>query len=129
VSLDSISPAIAVGAALRVTRPFRYSLYRGTDGRWYLGQRDWNSTTATFNSIQPVSGPFLSPALGGLSLRYLDSAGALLPTPLVNTRDIAAVRIGLRSDARQVTRALGSAGQQGPRVDSAVLWILLRNRR
>jgi len=129
VSLDSLSPTTAVGAPLRVTRPFRYSLYRGTDGRWYLGQRDWNSATATFNSIQPVGGPFLPPALGGLTFRYLDSAGAALSTPVMNTRGIAAVQVSLRSDAKSATRALGSAGQRGARIDSAALWILLRNRR
>src|SRR5205814_6910606 len=30
---------ILAGSVLRVTRPVRYSLYRGGDGRWYLGQR------------------------------------------------------------------------------------------
>jgi len=129
VSLDSVSPATALGAPLRITRPFRYSLYRGADGRWYLGQRDWNTATATFNSIQPVSGPFLSPALGGLALRYFDSAGTVLSTPVVSTRSIAAVQVSLRSDAKVATRALGSAVQRGARIDSAVLWILLRNRR
>jgi hypothetical protein len=127
--LDSLSPATALGAPLRVTRPLRYSLYRGTDGHWYLGQRDWNSATATFNSIQPVSGPFLSPALGGLSLRYLDSAGATLSTPVTNTRGIAAVQVSLRSETKSAMRALASAAQRGTRVDSAALWILLRNRR
>jgi hypothetical protein len=127
--LDSLSPVTALGAPLRVTRPFRYSLYRGTDGRWYLGQRDWNSVTAAFNSIQPVSGPFLSPALGGLGLRYLDSAGAAMSNPVMNTRGIAAVQVSLRSETKSATRALASAGQRGMRVDSAALWILLRNRR
>jgi hypothetical protein len=129
VVLDSLSPALALGAPLRVTRPLRYSLYRGTDGRWYLGQRDWNSVTSTFNSIQPVSGPFRSPALGGLEFRYLDSAGGALSAPVTNTRAIAAVLANLRSDTKSATRALASAGQRGARVDSAALWILLRNRR
>ncbi len=96
---------------------------------WYLGQRDWNSATATFNSIQPVSGPFLSAALGGVAFRYLDSAGAALATPVTNTRSIAAVQASLRTDTKSATRALGSAGRNGPRVDTAVVWILLRNRR
>jgi hypothetical protein len=129
VVLDSLSPPSALGAPLRVTRPFRYSVYRASDGRWYLGQRDWNTATATLNAIQPVSGPFLPPALGGLVLRYLDSAGVALSTPVANTRAIAAVQVTLRSETRSATRALASAGHRGTRVDSAALWILLRNRR
>jgi hypothetical protein len=129
LSLDSLSPSLALGAPLRVTRPFRYSLYRGTDGNWYLGQRDWNTTTLRFNAIQPVSGPFLPPAAGGLAFRYLDSLGATLATPVTNTRLIAGVHVDLRSETRSATRALASAARQGPRVDSAALWILLRNRR
>jgi hypothetical protein len=129
IALDSVSPAALVGAPVRVTRPLRYSLYRGTDGRWYLGQRDWNTVTATFNSIQPVSGPYLSPALGGLALRYLDTAGNALAMPVANTRAIAAVQANLRSDTKSPTRALASSGARGARIDSAALWILLRNRR
>ena len=129
VVLDSLSPTLALGAPVRVTRPLRYSLYRGTDGRWYLGQRDWNSVTSAFNSIQPVSGPFLPPALGGLAFRYLDSAGGALAAPVMNIRAIAAVQASLRSDTKSATRALASAAQRGARVDSAALWILLRNRR
>ena len=67
IMLDSVAPASVLGAPLRITRPMRYSVYRGSDGRWYLGQRDWNTTTQRFNSIQPVSGPFLSFAAGGLA--------------------------------------------------------------
>lgn len=129
LSIDSLSPAGALGVPLRVTRAFRYSLYRGADGDWYLGQRDWNSATSRFNSVQPVSGPFLPPASGGLVFRYVDSMSNALAVPVVNTRLIAGVRVDLRSSTRLAPRALASAGQRGPRVDSAALWILLRNRR
>jgi hypothetical protein len=128
VFLDSLKSS-ALGAPVRVTRPFRYSLYRGTDGSWYLGQRDWNTATARFNSIQPVSGPFLPPVAGGLSFRYFDSVGAALATPVANMRAITSIRVLLRGETKSATRALASAAQQGPRVDSAALWILLRNRR
>jgi Tfp pilus assembly protein PilW len=127
--LDSLRPASTLGSPLRVTRPIRYSLYRGTDGSWYLGQRDWNTATLRFNSIQPVGGPFLAPAAGGLSFRYLDSAGTTLPQPVANTRLIASVRVDLRSETKSAPRAIASAASRGTRVDSAALWILLRNRR
>jgi hypothetical protein len=127
--LDSVAPASALGLPVRVTRPLRYSLYRGTDGSWYLGQRDWNTATQRFNAIQPVSGPFLSPAAGGLTFQYLDSAGSPLTQPVATPKLIAAVRIELRSETKSPVRAIASAAQRGSRLDSAALWILLRNRR
>jgi hypothetical protein len=127
--LDSLSPATALGMPLRVTRPLRYSLYRGSDANWYLGQRDWNTTTMRFNSVQPVSGPFLSPPARGVVFHYLDSAGAELVTPVTNTHLISAVLAELRSATKTAPRALASSSQHGPRIDSASLWILLRNRR
>jgi len=127
--LDSVAPASALGLPIRVTRSLRYSLYRGTDGSWYLGQRDWNTATQRLNSIQPVSGPFLSPTAGGLTFQYLDSAGSRLSQPVANTTLIAAVQIDLHTETKSFARAIASAPQRGPRIDSAALWILLRNRR
>jgi len=127
--LDGLAPSSALGAPLRVTRPLRYSLYRGTDTSWYLGQRDWNTEALRFNAIQPVSGPFLPPAAGGVAFHYLDSAGVELPVPVLDTRRIQVVRIELRSGTSLAPRALASRPARGPRVDSAALRILLRNRR
>jgi hypothetical protein len=127
--LDSLPPGLALGRPLRVTRPLRYSIYRGSDASWYLGQRDWNTATMRFNSIQPVSGPFLPPAADGVVFHYLDSAGVDLPVPVPDTRRIAVVRVELRSGTKLALRALASRPARGPRVDSAALWILLRNRR
>lgn len=129
LTIDSLSPSAALGAPLRITRPIRYSLYRAADGDWYLGQRDWNVAGARFNSVQPVSGPFLSPASGGLAFRYLDAAGNVLANPVVDTRLIAGIRAEVRSGTKLAVRALGAAAQRGPHVDSAVVWILVRNRR
>ena len=62
ITLDAgPQPKSMIGAPVRFTRPVRYSLYRAADGDWYLGEREWNPTTVRFNTIQPVSGPFLSP--------------------------------------------------------------------
>lgn len=127
--LDSLVPSFALGAPLRVTRPLRYSLYHGIDTSWYLGQRDWNAEALRFNATQPVSGPFLPPAAGGVAFHYLDSAGVELPVPVSDTRRIGVVRVELRSGTRLAPRALASRPARGPRVDSAALWILLRNRR
>ncbi|MEO7085559.1 MAG: prepilin-type N-terminal cleavage/methylation domain-containing protein [Gemmatimonadaceae bacterium] len=119
----------AIGQPIRVTRPLRYSLYKSSDGAWYLGERDWNPSTKKFNTIQPVSGPYLSPASRGVSFSYLDSVGAVLPTPVSDTRGIALVRVALRGVTRAPVRALGSAASIGGRVDSVVVSVLLRNRR
>ncbi len=126
----SIAGPIAnlTGSVLRVTRPVRYSLYRGGDGRWYLGQRDWNVASLRFNSIQPVSGPFASAALRGLVFQYADSTGAVVPTPVSDPRAIALIGVDLRGQSRNVMRAF--TGQaQGKSTDSVHLAVWLRNRR
>ena len=116
------------GTVLRVTRPVRYSLYRGGDGRWYLGQRDWNVASLRFNTIQPVSGPFSSPSSRGLAFQYADSMGSALPIPVTDPRAISLIRVDVRGQSRNVMRAF--AGQtQGKSTDSVHLAVWLRNRR
>jgi prepilin-type N-terminal cleavage/methylation domain-containing protein len=122
-------PAGTVGAPVRFTRVVRYSLYRAADGEWYLGARDWNPAAARFNTIQPVSGPFLSPSLGGLAFHYLDTLGVSLATPVLDTRAISLVRIELRGQTKNAARALSAGGPPGKRSDSLSLVVLLRNRR
>lgn len=124
------SPSLTglTGSVVRVTRPVRYSLYRGGDGRWYLGQRDWNATSLRFNTIQPVSGPFASPASNGVAFHYSDSLGAALPVPVVDARDIALVRVDVRGQSRNVMRAF-TGRSRGKSTDSVRLSIRLRNRR
>jgi prepilin-type N-terminal cleavage/methylation domain-containing protein len=133
-----MSLALESGAALRdviampmrITRPVRYSLYRSSDGSWYLGERDWNNASQKFNTIQPVAGPFLSASSGGLSFRYVDSLGAAVPPGASDTRSIALVQITLRSQTAHVVRAPGFAvAANGRHVDSIVAAVFLRNRR
>jgi prepilin-type N-terminal cleavage/methylation domain-containing protein len=118
-----------IGQPIRVTRPLRYSLYKSSDGAWYLGERDWNPASARFNTIQPVSGPYLSPASRGLWFTYLDSAGTELPTPVAQTRAIALVRVALRGATKAPVRALGSAEGSASGMDSVTVSVLLHNRR
>lgn len=121
--LDSAALATWIGRPMRITRPVRYSLYRGGDGAWWLGERDWNSVIARFNTIQPVAGPFLSPAARGLHLAFFDSAGSSVATPVVDTRAVATIRIELRGQPKVAPRRVG------PVVDSLSMWVHLRNRR
>ena len=124
------SPLVsAIGMPLRITRPARYSLYRASDGAWYVGEKDWNTAAARFNTVQPVSGPFLSPALGGLTFTYLDTSGASMSSPVADTRAIAAIRISLRGQAKNLTRVVGSATSTGKRVDTAAINVMMHNRR
>ncbi|HWH53362.1 MAG TPA: prepilin-type N-terminal cleavage/methylation domain-containing protein [Gemmatimonadaceae bacterium] len=116
-------PGGAVGSPLRVTRPMRYSIYRASDRAWYLGARDWNAAAMRFNTIQPVAGPLLSVAAGGVAFGYRDSAGSPLAMPVVNGSSIRMVDIVLRGQTRSA-RTLST----GPQRDSAHIMIALRNR-
>ena len=109
------SIALPEGAALRVLRPVRLSLYRASDSRWYLGAKEWNAPLNRFNSIQPVSGPYArydpDPRRSGLAFIYADRAGLRLEAPVDASR-IARISIFARpldadsADAGATTIAL-----------------------
>jgi hypothetical protein len=102
LTLDS-SLAVAPLTAVRVTRRTRYSLYRGGDGQWYLGMRDWNSGTLRFNTIQPVSGPYLPynrrASASGVSFTYVDSSDRPLATPVAIAAAVRRVDVTVRTTA------------------------------
>jgi len=127
LALDSGASAKWIGAPLRVTRPLRYSLYKSSDDAWWLGERDWSADAARFNTIQPVAGPFLSPASRGLRFEYFDSAGGELVSPVADASTIALMRIELRGETKNAPRAL-AVNASGKRLDSLSMWVLLRNR-
>jgi prepilin-type N-terminal cleavage/methylation domain-containing protein len=130
LTLDSLDAAVRPGAVVRITRPVRYSIYRSSDGAWNLGQREWNPSTAKFNTIQPVSGAFLEPGAGGLRIRYFDSTGAELPSGTLSTQSIALVGITLRAETKRPIEVLGSrTSALLRRADSISLVIRPRNRR
>jgi hypothetical protein len=54
---------VGPGAPVRVFRGVRWTLYRGGDGAWWLGQR---RCAATCGAVQPVAGPLAPPADTGL---------------------------------------------------------------
>jgi hypothetical protein len=106
-------------AALRFARPFRLSLYRSSDGRWYLGARDWNAESRRFNTIQPVAGP-LGPydrdaSRTGLTFVYRDVSGAELLSP-VDRHRIATITVVSRATSGRFT-------------DSSAVTVALRNAR
>jgi type II secretory pathway component PulJ len=83
------------GTPLRLTRWERYVVYRASDGRWYLGIRDWSVAGARFLSPQPVAGPFLRVLSTGerTGFRFYDSLGVSLRPNGTNERAIARVRV------------------------------------
>jgi hypothetical protein len=116
------SVAATTGAIVRITRPMRFSFYRASDSRWYLGLRSWSSSTLQFNTIQPISGPFAPVSTGrGTRLQYFDDDGNRVSSGSVDTRGIARVEAILFSEA-------SARGPAVPR-DSLAVAVALRNRK
>jgi len=125
--------AIPAGALVRFLRPMRLSGYRASDGRWYLGARDWNAGTHRFNTIQPVAGPLdppsATPAAAGLLFEYFDSLGAPLGDA-ADPRAIAAIAVSVRARSGTAVRVPGVATDAAARlVDSCRVMLVLRNAR
>jgi hypothetical protein len=129
--LDLASPLsahIGVGAPVRFVRRGRYSLYRGSDGDWYLGYRRCNALGAsTCGAIQPLSGPYraysANPRTTGLLFEYFDRSGARLSTggsPL----GIARLNITARAESGQRIEVEGRVTVPS---DSATVAIAIRN--
>jgi prepilin-type N-terminal cleavage/methylation domain-containing protein len=118
-----LPPSIGPGAPVRFLRDTRYSVYRSaTDSRWYLGIRE--RVGGAWTVIQPVAGPFSPPAVasGGMSLRLIDTAGALVPAPPYNA--VRALEISLRSAVGGTPRA---AGRSRPVAESLHVVLAPRN--
>lgn len=111
------------GTPVRIVRRVRYSIYRGGDGKWYLGYR---RCTGGCSAIQPVSGPYESHSGAPMSFRYYTSDGALLlgrgPTGAVRRVDI----VSRASYARPVMLP----GMIAPLLsESTAVTVTFRNRR
>jgi len=85
---------VAAGAPVRFVRRVRWLHYRASDGRWYLGEREWDG--ASWSVTQPVAGPLRPPgARPGLSVIARDSAGDLVDAP----GRVVRVEVVVRADA------------------------------
>jgi len=120
------------GTVVRFTRPFRLSLYRASDSRWYLGAKDWNGDAERFNTIQPLAGPLRSyspnPNATGFRFDYFDASGAALVPPF-DVRDIAGVALVARAAAMRPIDVPGLASRARAFADSARAFVALRNVR
>ena len=93
---------VAAGTPVRITRWERWVVYRGSDGRWYVGIRDYSPSTSRFLAAQPVAGPFVRSVRSNgarTGFRYFDASGAPLDPDGTNEGRIARVRITVLSIA------------------------------
>ena len=124
----SPSPAVRKGAPIVFVRRVRYSIYRSSDGEWYLGYRRCNAGSSVCSAIQPVSGPYRpysrSPGSSGLSFRYFDGVGLEVPSPTGNVAQIDVILRGQTSRAASLDGDLRRIYR-----DSVVLTVSPRNRR
>lgn len=124
------SARVRAGAPVRLLRRTRYSLYRSSDSRWYLGSRRCNPLGASSCTvIQPLSGPYqsysASSSQSGLLFRYVGADGIPLLAPAGGT-DVARIDVATRARSR-VPVSLGGR-LSAPHLDSTALSIALRNR-
>ena len=128
LSLDTpLDAGIRAGSPVRFLRRGRYSLYRASDGDWYLGYRRCNAIGASMcGAIQPLSGPYspFSAAANqsGLVFQYFDRAGSdARAAPLL----LARVDVTARAASRQ---SLLVEGKRWTPTDSAHVSVAVRNR-
>jgi prepilin-type N-terminal cleavage/methylation domain-containing protein len=132
LTLSAAPPSsVRKGAPVRFLRRARYSLYRSSDGKWYLGFRRCNAIgPSVCGSIQPVSGPYRpyqtqGTNSGGLAFRYFASDGSEVVDALLSPT-IARVDVVLRGET---ARAVSLAGDARLRYrDSAIVSVSPRNR-
>ena len=128
VSLDApLAGVVRAGSPVTFIRRGRYSLYRGSDGEWYLGYRRCNATGASVcSAIQPLSGPYQSYSSdanqSGLVFEYFDRTGSdARSAPL----SVARVDVTARAASRQ---SLLVEGRRWAPKDSAHVSVAIRNR-
>lgn len=120
---------LSPGAPIHFVRRARYSLYRSSDNKWYLGYRRCGVDSVSIcGAIQPVSGPYSSYSSAdgsGLSFRYYNEDGSEI-LPGGDSRLVSRVDITLRGKS---ARAGGLAGDtRAIYRDSVVVTVSPRNR-
>jgi prepilin-type N-terminal cleavage/methylation domain-containing protein len=122
-----LSSEVRPGAPVRFVRRGRYSLYRASDGAWYLGYRRCNAIGSACGPIQPLSGPYRSysrdPGATGLLLEYFDTHSNRLTA---TSSPLALARIDVT--ARAEGAPLPIEGRSFRPADSATVSIAIRNR-
>ena len=124
---SSPTRSLIPGLPVHFVRRARYSLYKSSDNRWYLGYRRCSSSGGCA-AIQPVSGPYdpySSTGASGLAFKYFDQAGTPLgPTAISN--NVARVDITIRGRSARNANLAGDAVASYR--DSIVTSVSPRNR-
>ena len=126
---DALSSELGPGAPVRFVRRGRYSLYRASDGEWYLGYRRCNAVGASVcGPIQPLSGPYrahsTNPQMTGLRFEYFDAGGSRLEA---GASPLLLARVGITARAESRAR-LAIEGRPLTPADSGTVSIAVRNR-
>lgn len=124
-----LSSDARTGTPVRFIRRGRYSLYRASDGEWYLGYRRCNALgPPACGSIQPLSGPYRAYSSNrdatGILFEYFDAHGAPL-TAASSPLELARVDVTARAESRHRIIVEQNAISPG---DSATLSVAIRNR-
>jgi len=112
-----LPPEVRKGAPIRFMRRARYSLYRSSDGAWYLGYRRCNAIgKSVCSTIQPVSGPYLAYSRGGtgssgLAFRYFATNGNELFDAALSPA-LAKIDVVLRGETSREVSLTGDARQR-----------------
>lgn len=109
----------AAGSLVRIARRARYSLYRASDGLWYLGRKSFNA--AAWTTIQPVAGPFDKPQLDGLLIQVRDSANNVMISAATSTPRSVALELHGSSVWKRTTTSPGAQ-------DSVLMHVTLRGQ-
>ena len=117
------------GAPVRFIRRGRYSIYRSSDGAWYLGYRRCNAVgPSACGGIQPLSGPYrpydADGAGTGLLLEYFDGSG--YPLGAASPLGLARIDVTVRAESQQ--RILIEGARTTRYGDSAKISVAVRNR-
>ena len=121
IELSAPVPGVlAVGTPIRIIRRTRYSLYRASDGDWFLGRR--TRGPSGWDVIQPVAGPLLPARAFGMVVTVHDTTGSPMGDALAGT----AARVGV---ALRAPRKAGRATTSTILTDSAFIEVALRSAR
>jgi type II secretory pathway pseudopilin PulG len=130
LAAPALPATAAAGAPVRVVRRRRYALYRGGDGLWALGVREWDAGGP--QGVQPLAGPFEPPEAGGMRAAVRDSAGAVVAPDAPGAAEVEvrllAVRRRLgaawRDSAGVRVRPAGAGGRRDRRARAALPFVL-----
>ena len=130
---STLSPTVIPGAAVRFTRPVRYSFYQAGDSRWYLGYQFNTEAIGGWSVVQPLAGPYrphnTNMAHTGLKFRFWRQDGATEITSNDSASRAAIARVDLQ------LQGIGSATNSAVMLDagtyfrdSLLVRVAVRNR-